>query len=201
MLPLSWPLHALQMTRFTACCLAHGPCVVLQVDTYSRLLPQKAFWTLYCKGDPAAPLDGPSHVVHLPNVGREVGLIRLAPKSSAAVQSRLIATEHHAQSGVQLNFSFGFGDCQHQRNHTHIHTQRLQLPQAGPNQFLEVCVSPDHLVDCRQAACLMCLLMRLLGDVGAGVHIAPLPSRDPPSYAVGTLASLAHRRTLPQPGR
>eukprot|EP00891_Asterochloris_glomerata_P001114 jgi/Astpho2/1114/fgenesh1_pg.00020_%23_14_t len=41
------------------------------VDTYSRLLPQKAFWTLYCKGDPAAPLDGPSHVVHLPNVGRE----------------------------------------------------------------------------------------------------------------------------------
>ena len=55
MLPCSWPTRP------------------LQVDTYSRLLPQKAFWTLYCKGDPAAPLDGPSHVVHLPNVGREVG--------------------------------------------------------------------------------------------------------------------------------
>ena len=52
------------------------PLRALQVDTYSRLLPQKAFWTLYCKGDPAAPLDGPSHVVHLPNVGREVGTVR-----------------------------------------------------------------------------------------------------------------------------
>lgn len=122
MLPLSWPLHALQVTRFTACCLAHGPCVALQVDTYSRLLPQKAFWTLYCKGDPAAPLDGPSHVVHLPNVGREVGLIRLASKSSAAVQSCLIATEHHAQSGVQLHLSFELGTASTSRIiHTYIH--------------------------------------------------------------------------------
>ncbi len=47
----------------------------LQVETYTRMMPRNALWTIYCKGDPATPLDGVRSVVHhLPNVGREVGL-------------------------------------------------------------------------------------------------------------------------------
>eukprot|EP00891_Asterochloris_glomerata_P008461 jgi/Astpho2/8461/Aster-07646 len=42
------------------------------VETYTRMMPRNALWTIYCKGDPATPLDGVRSVVHhLPNVGRE----------------------------------------------------------------------------------------------------------------------------------